>query len=71
MILREIFLRNFRNYSKLNLTFDNRVNLIIGPNGVGKSNLLESIYILGFGRSPWATSNNDIIKFDAVNVGLN
>ncbi|MBN2543748.1 DNA replication and repair protein RecF [bacterium] len=64
MILREISLRNFRNYLKLNLRFDNRLNIIIGSNGVGKSNLLESIYILGFGRSPWATLNRDVINFN-------
>ncbi|MBN1755841.1 DNA replication and repair protein RecF [bacterium] len=62
--MKEILLRNFRNYNKLNLNFNKKANLILGPNGVGKSNLLEAIYILAFGRSPWAATNNDFINFE-------
>lgn len=51
MYLRELHLTNFRNFSHLCLAFNPRINRIIGENGQGKSNLLESIYCLGLVRS--------------------
>ena len=43
MQLNDILLRNFRNYADLSLTFDPGVNLIVGDNAQGKTNLLEAI----------------------------
>jgi len=51
MILKQIKLTNFRNYSKKIFDFESGVNLIVGDNAVGKTNLLEAIYLLASGGS--------------------
>ena len=45
MKLTKLDIINFRNYEKLSLEFED-VNILIGRNGVGKTNILESIYVL-------------------------
>ena len=44
-------LRNYRNYSALELDFDPNINVFLGPNAQGKTNLLEAIYYLSLLRS--------------------
>lgn len=51
VILKELRLINFRNYEKEKVSFSPEVNIIEGPNGHGKTNLLEAIFFLSFGRS--------------------
>jgi len=43
--------RNFRNFARLELRCGSRLNILIGNNGQGKTNILESIYVLGQFRS--------------------
>ena len=43
MIIKSIKLKNFRNYENLDLEFNDRLNIIIGNNAQGKTNILESI----------------------------
>jgi len=49
--LQKIRLRNFRNIDLLGLEFHPQCNIFVGPNAQGKTNILESIYFLAFGRS--------------------
>ena len=58
-------LTDFRNYVNLNLDFDPGVNLFVGDNAQGKSNLLEAISFLGSGRSFRAQKNAEMIRFDS------
>ena len=51
MILKKIKISNFRNYEKLSLEFHDGINIIYGNNGQGKTNLLESIYVLALTKS--------------------
>ena len=51
MHLDSIQLTNYRNYSKQNLRFNNGVNVFLGENGQGKTNLLDAIYTLTKGNS--------------------
>lgn len=46
MILKNLSLSNYRNLSKVELLFSPELTFIVGPNSVGKTNLLESIYLL-------------------------
>ena len=63
MKLNHILLRNFRNYAYLDLDFDPGVNLLVGDNAQGKTNLLEAIVYLGSGRSFRTQKNSDLVKF--------
>ena len=46
MRLNSLQLVNFRNYNNLYLEFNKKVNLLLGKNGQGKTNIVESIYII-------------------------
>ncbi|MEG1351221.1 MAG: DNA replication and repair protein RecF, partial [Bacilli bacterium] len=58
----ELKLVNFRNYSKLSIKFNNNVNIIIGKNAQGKTNILESIYMLAITKSHRLIKETNIIK---------
>ena len=65
MRLNDIKLRDFRNYVNLELAFDPGVNLIVGDNAQGKTNLLEAIAYLGSGKSFRAQKTGEMIRFGA------
>lgn len=62
MILEEISLKNFRNYDSLKIKLNPHVNIIYGNNAQGKTNLLESIYVLGITRSHRLNVDTNLIK---------
>lgn len=51
MQIQELKLLNFRNYERIQVSFDPHLNIIYGQNGSGKTNLVESIYFLALTRS--------------------
>lgn len=63
MYLKKLELKNYRNYTHVNLNFDKNTILILGNNGNGKTNLLESIYYLSTGRSHRTYSQDEIINW--------
>ena len=63
MRLIDIHLRNFRNYEDLDLSFDDGVNLIVGDNAQGKTNLLEAVIYLGSGKSFRAQKTLEMVRF--------
>ena len=63
MYLKKLELKNYRNYSDIKLNFDKNTVLILGNNGNGKTNLLESIYYLSSGRSHRTYIQDEIIKW--------
>ena len=65
MNLNKLSLRDFRNYVNLDLEFDAGVNLIVGQNAQGKTNLLEAIGYLGSGKSFRAQRTAEMIRFGA------
>lgn len=64
MNLRKIKLVNFRNYRRTEISFDKYLNIIIGKNAQGKTNILESIYVLGLTKSYKPQQSNNLIKND-------
>lgn len=65
MHLSTLILENFRSYSSQQLTFDPKTNLIIGSNGSGKTNILESIYFLSCGKSFRSSSLSQLINWNS------
>ncbi len=65
MILKNIEIRNFRNYEQLSLQLHPQLNIIYGNNGEGKTNLLESIYVLAFTKSHRSFIDHNLIKSGA------
>lgn len=65
MKLNELKLENFRNYAQISLEFDPGVNLILGRNAQGKTNLLEAIEYLGTGKSFRAQKTAELVRFGA------
>lgn len=61
MILKNIQIRNFRNYEKADITFDRGIHLITGKNAQGKTNLLEAIAYLSTTRSHRSSDDQDLI----------
>ena len=60
--LKKISLKNYRNFSELSLKFEPAINIIIGPNGSGKTNILESMSLLSPGKGLKSAHFNDICK---------
>ena len=63
MNLQELNVRSFRNYEEAHLDFEPGVNLIVGDNAQGKTNLLEAISYLGSGKSFRAQKTSEMIRF--------
>lgn len=66
MELKEIHLKNFRNYKEIIMKFEKGINILIGDNAHGKTNLLESIYFLIITKSFRNVKDEFIIKNNEV-----
>ncbi len=62
MVISDVKLKNFRNYSNLNIKLNPHINIIYGNNAQGKTNLLESIYVLGLTKSHLLNIDSTLIK---------
>lgn len=62
MFLKQLNLINFRNYSQLELNFDDRPTVLVGNNAVGKSNILEAIHLLSITKSLRVDTEDELIK---------
>lgn len=65
MRLDAITLEHFRNYAHQSVTFDPSVNVIVGENAQGKTNLLEAAVYLSCAKSPRARTEKEMISFEA------
>lgn len=61
----ELSLTDFRNYASVSLRFAGMLNVFIGQNAQGKTNLLESLYLLAAGHSPRASRDAEMIRWGA------
>jgi len=61
--LRTVSLRDFRNFSRLDLTVPEAGAMIVGPNGSGKTNLLEALYYLEIFRSFRGARDRELPRF--------
>ncbi|MDG5789399.1 DNA replication/repair protein RecF [Evansella sp. AB-P1] len=64
MYIKNITIKNYRNYHDLTLNFQNKINVIIGENAQGKTNLMEAIYVLAMAKSHRTTKDKELIRWD-------
>lgn len=64
MEIKKLKLVNFRNYDNLEIDFNKKNTIFIGNNAQGKTNILESIYVLGLTKSFLNVNEKNLIKFD-------
>ncbi len=65
MYIERVTLKNFRNYENKTVEFKDGLNVIIGRNASGKTNLLESLYCSGIGKSPRTNKYREMIRWDS------
>lgn len=73
MYLEKLTVLNYKNLESKSFQFDSKINCLVGPNGIGKSNVLDAIYHLSFGKgyfnpitSQNIRHNTDFFVLDAV-----
>ena len=64
MYIEKIKLQKFRNYEQLELDLNKNINIIYGNNAQGKTNILEAIFLSGFGKSFRTKKEKEMIKFN-------
>jgi len=65
LFLKNLSLTQFRNYKSLSLSFDGPIQLFIGNNAQGKTNVLESIFVLALAKSHRTSRDKELISWDA------
>ncbi|SDQ04711.1 DNA replication/repair protein RecF [Virgibacillus salinus] len=64
MHIEQLQLKNYRNYDQLDISFDDKINVIIGENAQGKTNLMEAIYVLAFTKSHRTPREKELIQWE-------
>ncbi|WP_372755536.1 DNA replication/repair protein RecF [Mariniflexile sp.] len=64
MILKSLSLLNYKNFDSKSFIFNEKINCIVGNNGIGKTNVLDAIYHLSFGKSYFNPVASQNIKHD-------
>ena len=64
MKIQKIYLKNFRNFEEKLLDLSDAITVIVGPNAAGKTNILESIYLLSTGKSFKAGIEEEMVAYD-------
>jgi DNA replication and repair protein RecF len=72
LIVSSVALRNIRSYERLDLALEPGIVLVVGENGAGKTNLLESLHVATQGFSPRTRNDGQLIRFgeDAGSIAL-
>jgi DNA replication and repair protein RecF len=63
MIVNKLIIKNYRNFKEAEADLNDSLNIFIGENGQGKTNLMESIYIASIGRTFRLNSESELINF--------
>ena len=70
MWVKKIKIDNFRNYNKLDIELDNKLNIFYGKNAQGKTNIIEAIYLSSIGKSFRTNKEKELIKFGQENADI-
>lgn len=63
MLVRKLAVRDFRNYERAEVALGEGLTVVCGPNGTGKTNLLEAIYFGCTGRSCRTSNEREVVRF--------
>lgn len=63
-VIKNIKLQGFRNFKKGEFEFDPKITLIVGPNASGKTNILESLFLLSTGKSFKAKMEEEVVNYE-------
>jgi DNA replication and repair protein RecF len=64
LYIENISLTNYRNYDKAEVSFENKVNVFLGENAQGKTNIMEAIYVLAIAKSHRTSRDKELISWD-------
>jgi DNA replication and repair protein RecF len=64
MHLKQLTLLHFKNYEEATIVFHPKINCFTGPNGMGKTNLLDAVHYLSFCKSCFNSIDSQSISFD-------
>lgn len=70
MIIKELYLNNFRCYGSAKFDFDPALTIIHGPNTCGKSTILEAIHVLGLTKPYRSIEESSLIKINEVSYAI-
>lgn len=68
MYVKNISLLNYRNYENLNIQLIKNVNVFVGDNAQGKTNILEAIYYSAFAKSHRTSKDKELINWKKDNA---
>ncbi len=64
MVLRSVYLNNFRSHKETQLKFSENLNYIVGGNGQGKTSIIEAIYFLCTTKGLNSNSDGEVVRFN-------
>ena len=64
MYITHIKLLNFRNYKNLEIDLNKNINIFYGDNGQGKTNIIESVFLCGMGKSFRTNKEQELINLE-------
>lgn len=72
MYIEQLKLKNFRNYEEQEITLNPHINIFYGDNAQGKTNILEAVFLGGFGKSFRTSKEKEMIELqkDFLEVGI-
>ena len=65
MHIEQLKLKNYRNYVSLDLSFSPNINVLIGENAQGKTNVMEAIFVLAMAKSHRTSNDRELIRWGA------
>ena len=71
MVIKKIYLENFRNYKKQEIVLGNNINVFYGNNAQGKTNIIEALYYSALGRSFRTYKDSELINFESNTSKIN
>jgi DNA replication and repair protein RecF len=71
MVLKSVYLKNFRSHKEIRLNFSDNLNYIVGGNGQGKTSVLESIYYLCTTKGLNSKTDSEVVRFNEKEFEVN